>query len=62
MAMAAAVVKRDEQYRAREAECQQSADYWCETMKQQYEDLAQQWRVIAAQAERQWTAVRRGAL
>ena len=56
MTMSASFAERDEEYRTREAECQQSANYWCETMKQQYEDLANQWRVIAAQAKRQRAA------
>jgi hypothetical protein len=42
------------EYRAQAAECQQVANRWPDDLvKEQYEELARQWRVLAAHAERQ---------
>jgi hypothetical protein len=41
-------------YRAQAAECQQVANRWPnDLVREQYEELARQWRVLAAHAERQ---------
>jgi hypothetical protein len=40
-----------EDYRARAAECQEIAARSREQIRQQYEELARQWLVLAAQAE-----------
>ena len=44
---------RSEEYRAEAAECQGIANRWPDLIKQQYEELARQWRVLAEQADRQ---------
>jgi hypothetical protein len=45
---------RSQDYRAQAAECQSVADRWPEDLvRQQYEELARQWRVLAKRAERQ---------
>ena len=43
---------RSEEYRTHAAECQGIANGWPDLIKQQYEALAGQWRVLAEQAER----------
>jgi hypothetical protein len=44
---------RAEAYRVQAAECQQVADRWPDDLvRQQYEELARQWRALAAHAER----------
>jgi len=42
---------RSEEYCARAAECQGIADHWPDLIKQQYEDLARQWRALAERAQ-----------
>jgi hypothetical protein len=44
---------RSEEYRTHAAECQGIANGWPDLIKQQYEELAGQWRVLAEQVERQ---------
>ena len=44
---------RSEEYRTHAAECQGIANGWPDLIKQQYEALAGQWRVLAEQVERQ---------
>jgi hypothetical protein len=45
---------RSQSYRAQAAECQQVANRWPnDLVREQYEELARQWRVLAAHAERQ---------
>jgi hypothetical protein len=44
---------RSEEYCAQAAECQGIADHWPDLIKQQYEELARQWRALAEQAHRQ---------
>jgi hypothetical protein len=45
---------QSQEYRAQAAECQNVADRWPEDLvRQQYEELARQWRVLAKRAERQ---------
>jgi hypothetical protein len=44
---------RCEEYSAEAAECQGISTRWPDLIKQQYEELARQWRVLAAQADRQ---------
>ena len=44
---------RSEEYCAQAAECQGIADHWSDLIKQQYEDLARQWRALAERAHRQ---------
>jgi hypothetical protein len=42
------------EYRAQAAECQRVANRWPnDLVKQQYEELARQWRALAAHAEEQ---------
>jgi hypothetical protein len=41
-----------EEYREHAAECQEIANHWSDLVKQQYEELAGQWLVLAKQAER----------
>ena len=41
---------RFDDYRARAAECQQIADGWSGLLKDQYEQLARQWLMLAEQA------------
>jgi hypothetical protein len=49
----AADQSRSEEFRAQAAECQQVANLWPDDLvKEQYEELARQWRVLAEQAER----------
>jgi hypothetical protein len=48
-----AQICRAEAYRVQAAECQQLADRWPhDLVRQQYEELARQWRALAAHAER----------
>ena len=53
--MAAALITagrpRSAEYRALAAECQGIADRWSDLAKQQYEELARQWLVLAERAE-----------
>jgi hypothetical protein len=44
---------RSEEYCAQAAECQGIADRWPDLIKQQYEELARQWRALTEQAHRQ---------
>jgi hypothetical protein len=45
---------RSQSYRAQAAECQQVANRWPnDLVREQYEELARQWRVLAAHAESQ---------
>ena len=57
VAVAAALLtanrSRSEEYRTHAAECQGIANGWPDLIKQQYEALAGQWRVLAEQVERQ---------
>ena len=41
------LVGRSEEYRAQAAECQGIANRYPDLIKQQYEDLARQWRALA---------------
>jgi hypothetical protein len=43
---------KSEEYRLRAAECQKVADGWPDLIKQQYEELAHQWLMLAEQAEK----------
>ena len=43
---------RSEEYREHAAECQEIANHWSDLVKQQYEELARQWLILAKQAER----------
>lgn len=38
---------RYEEYREHAAECQEIADHWSDLVKQQYEELARQWLMLA---------------
>ena len=53
--MAAALItagqSRSAEYRAHAAECQGIADRWSDLAKEQYEELARQWLVLAERAE-----------
>ena len=40
---------RYEEYRARAAECQAVANHWTDVVKQQYEELAAQWLMLASE-------------
>jgi len=41
---------RSEEYRAQAAECQEIADGWSGLVREQYEQLARQWLILAANA------------
>jgi hypothetical protein len=43
---------RFEEYREHAAECQEIASHWSDLAKQQYEELARQWLMLAEQVER----------
>ena len=44
---------RCQEYRVQAAECEGIANRWPGLIKQQYEELARQWRVLAEQPHRQ---------
>jgi hypothetical protein len=39
-------------YRAQAAECEQISGHWPDLLRQQYQELARQWRTLAQQSER----------
>ncbi len=43
---------RYEEYREHAAECQEIVNHWSDLVKQQYEELARQWLMLAKQIER----------